>query len=580
MEGLSRRQLIGLLVAGVFGRTGTGHALGVLFLGGAWLLAGSGCTQDFNARLAPPGSAAVVQVSDGTRAAPAPALAPESCLDLLARQAGAAPAHPNPGGAANRQARQSATSRLMEVYGPALLAASRHQMLVRPGAGGDAVWLRLRSGSGPGGVDPSLFASLVPAERYVVRGVPRFNRVSGEGSPLVGTLRPVAPVHVAGPVPVQAVAGTTWAVTVVPRFRAARGGGPPGLSLDLYDPHVTGRVIGDDGYTAFLAADYTTPLAVVHSRIGPERRGLRGFLGGSRDFASTGLYAAEKPTPDKVPLVMVHGLISDPSDFHSLHNALEADPAMRRRYQIWLFYYPTSLPVVYSAMLLREDLDQFIGQLDPRGVHPALHHAVLVGHSMGGLLCRLAISDGGDRYYHHFFRQPLDELNLTSEQRALARRAFYYRGDPNVSRVVFIATPHRGSQLASNVLGRLARLLVRVPRAVRSRVYAIVSQNRRALAVGAPIRPTSSLDSLGPRDPLVAAINDVPMRPGVRLHSILGDRGRRGPVERSSDGVVAYESAHLPQADSERVVPAGHTGTLKSPQTADEIIRILAAGNL
>ena len=162
---------------------------------------------------------------------------------------------------------------------------------------------------------------------------------------------------------------------------------------------------------------------------------------------------------------------------------------MRRRYQVWFFYYPTSLPVVYSAMLLREDLDRFIQQLDPRGVHPALHRAVLVGHSMGGLLCRLAISDGGDRYYHHFFRQPLDELNLTSEQRVLARQSVLLPcADPNVSRVVFIATPHRGSQLASNVLGRMARLLVRMPQAVRSRVYAIVSQNRRALAVGAPIR--------------------------------------------------------------------------------------------
>ena len=566
-------------MAGVVGRTGTVHTLGGLLVGGAWLLAGIGCAPDFNARLAPPGSAAILQASDGTRAAPEPALAPESALDLLARQTGVASDQVNPGGTENHQTRQSATRRLVEVYGPALLAAPRHQMLVRPGAGREAVVLRWRAGAGPGGVDPSLFASLVPAERYVVRGVPRFNRVPGEGSPLVGTLRPVEPVHVAGPVLTQPVAGITWAVTAVPRFRAAQGGGPAVLSLDLYDPHVTGRVTGADGHSVPLAADYSTPLAVVHSRIGPERRGLRGFLGGSRDFASTGLYASEKPTPDKVPLVLVHGLISDPSDFHALHNALEADPAVRRRYQVWFFYYPTSLPVVYSAMLLREDLDRFIQQLDPRGVHPALHHAVLVGHSMGGLLCRLAVSDGGDRYYHHFFRQPLDELTLTPAQRALARRAFYYRADPNVAQVVFIATPHRGSQLASNVLGRVARLLVRVPRAVRSRVYAIVSQNRRALVVGAPIRPTSSLDSLGPRDPLVTAINDVPMRPGVRLHSILGDRGRPGPVERSSDGVVAYQSAHLPQAESERVVPAGHTGTLQSPQTADELAHILAGGS-
>ena len=553
---------------------------GRLLLGGALWLAGSGCAPDFDARLAPPGSAAILPARDGTRAAPEPALSPEASLDLLARQSDPASARADPGEAENRRTRQSATRRLVEAYGPALLAAPRHQMLVRAGAGRAAVVLRWRAGAGPGGVDPSLFASLVPAERYVVRGVPRFNRVPGEGSPLVGTLRPVEPVHVAGPVPTQPVAGITWAVTAVPRFRAARGGGPSVLSLDLYDPHVTGRVVGTDGHTAPLAADYSTPLAVVHSRIGPERRGLRGFLGGSRDFASTGLYASEKPTPDKVPLVMVHGLISDPSDFHALHNALEADPAVRRRYQVWFFYYPTSLPVVYSAMLLREDLDRFIQQLDPRGVHPALHRAVLVGHSMGGLLCRLAISDGGDRYYHHFFRPPLDKLNLTPAQRALARRAFYYRADPNVSQVVFIATPHRGSQLASNVLGRAARLLVRVPPAVRARLYAVVSQNRRALAAGAPVHPTSSLDSLGPRDPLVAAINDVPLRPGVRLHSIVGDRGRRGPVERSSDGVVAYESAHLPSAESERVVPAGHSGTLRCPQTTDELLRILAARNL
>ena len=411
------------------------------------LWAGSGCAPDFNARLAPPGSAAILQASDGTRAAPVPALPPESALNLLTRQTDTGSDHASADEAENHQERQAATSRLVEVYGPALLAAPRHQMLVRPGAGQDAVVLRLRSGSGPGGVDPSLFASLVPAERYVVRGVPRFNRASGEGSPLVGTLQPLEPVHVAGPVPVKPVAGITWAVTAVPRFRAARGG-PPVLSLDLYDPHVTGRVIGTDGHSAPLAADYTTPLAVVHSRIGPERRDLRGFMSGSRDFASTGIYPSEKPTLDRVPLVMVHGLISDPSDFHALHNALEADPAVRRRYQVWFFYYPTSLPVAYSAMLLREDLDRFIQQLDPRGVHPALHHAVLLGHSMGGLLCRLAISDGGDRYYHHFFRQPLDELNLTPEQRALARRVFYYRADPNVAQVVFIATPHRGSQLA------------------------------------------------------------------------------------------------------------------------------------
>ena len=537
-------------------------------LGGTSLLL-SGCARDFSARLAPPGSAAILQAGDGIRAAPVPVHPTRFYLDLLAQSDGV---HPHGSTTPDNDERQTATARLLEEYGPALLAAPRHKLLVRPEPEKNAVLLRLRTGRGPGGVDPALFASLVPAERYVVRGVPRFGRVSGQGTPCVGTLRPLAPVQGPDSEPAKPVAGIAWTVTAVPEFHAAARGEPAILSFDLYDPHTTGRV----GSTAApLAADYSTPLAVAYQRIGPERRGLRGFLGGSRDFASTGIYASEKPAPDKTPLLLVHGLISDPSDFHDLHNALENDPQVRRRYQIWFFYYPSSLPVVYSAMLLREDLDRFIHQLDPRGVHPALHRSVLVGHSMGGLLCRLAISDGGDRYYHHFFRQGLDELKLTPAQRELTRRAFYYQGDPNVAQAVFIATPHQGSILASNVLGRVGRLLVRVPRAVRGRIDAIISQNRSALAVGGSIKPTSSLDSLGPRDPVIAAINDVAMRPDVKLHSILGDRGRSGPPERSSDGVVPYASAHLPQAESELIVPAGHTGTLKRAETADEVIRIL-----
>lgn len=125
------------------------------------------------------------------------------------------------------------------------------------------------------------------------------------------------------------------------------------------------------------------------------------------------------------------------------------------------------------------------------------------------------------------------------------------------------------------LLGNLGRLLVRVPSAVCTRIAKILSNNRAALAAGAPLKPGSSLDSLSPRDPLVAALNDIQIRYRVRLHSILSDRGRAGVTEQSSDGVVPYGSSHLTQATSERLVPVGHTGTLKRPETAGEIERIL-----
>lgn len=530
-----------------------------LLAAGALCLLASGCAQSFNARPIPAASVASAETGGAgvVRAGSA-----ASCLHVLA-QADAG---------SDEATRRAATLRLIELYAPALLAAGDRTIQVADGTG-RMFRVRLRRGLGPGGVNPSRFVALEPVDRFAVSGVQRFSRTSGEGAPLVGTLRPILPVGLPEPTAPRPAAGLVWAVTAMPVSDPAAGG--RSFTLDLYDPHMVSRTVGPGGRSRVLAADYTTPLAVASTRFRPQRRGLLGFLRPEKYFSSAGLYPTESPTTGKIPLVLVHGLVSDPGDFRELRNALAGNPDVRRRYQVWVFYYPTSLPVIYSAMLLREALEKLTLQLDPAGMHPAVHRLVLVGHSMGGLLCRLDISEGGDVYYHHFFRQPVDELNLTAAQRALVRRAFYYRASTDVAQVVFIATPHHGSRLASGLLGNVGRLLVRIPRVVLSRITPIVANNRDALVAGAAVKPGSSLDSLAPHAPLIAAINDLPMRPGVRLHSILGDRGRGGPPEDSSDGVVPYASSHLPEAESERIVPAGHTGTLARPETADEIFRVL-----
>jgi hypothetical protein len=47
-----------------------------------------------------------------------------------------------------------------------------------------------------------------------------------------------------------------------------------------------------------------------------------------------------------------------------------------------------------------------------------------------------------------------------------------------------------------------------------------------------------------------------------------------GPVETGDDGVVTYQSAHIPEAVSEFVVRAGHS-VQSEPQTVREVRRIL-----
>ncbi len=535
--------------------SGSTHPTIRLFIGaGLLLMAGMvGCTQDFRVR----------RVEPAKSAASEPAMDPSwgwdagQCLVALSKG----------GGASGQAIRNKAVARLVELYAPALLAAPDYTVEV-PAEPGRMVRLSLRRGEGAGGVAPASLESLEPADRFAVTRVEKLNRTPGEGAPLVGGLRPVMPISSQGLVASQPVDGFVRAVTAVP----VAGKRPGDVALALYDPHTTGQLPGSGRP---LAADYTTPQALELAHFRPQRRGLRGLLSGSQYFPSTGLFPTENPTPGKTPLVLVHGLLSDPGDFHKLYARLEANAEVRRRYQVWFFYYPTSLPVVYAATLLREDVDLFIGQLDPAGTHPELHRAVLLGHSMGGLLCRMAISDGGDEFYHHFFRQPLDQLKLTPENRTLLRRTFYYRSEPDVAKVVFIATPHHGSRLASGLLGNVGRLLLRMPSTVTSTVSGILTQNRAALAETNRLKVGSSLDSLTPRGKVIAAVNDMTMRPGVRLYSILGDQGHAGPRERSSDGVVPYASSHLPEAESEVMVPAGHTGTLSRPETAAEVIRIL-----
>ena len=152
---------------------------------------------------------------------------------------------------------------------------------------------------------------------------------------------------------------------------------------------------------------------------------------------------------------------------------------------------------------------------------------------------------------------------------------FFYRASPDVRAVVFIATPHRGCELALTPLGALGRLLGRAPVKVARKIDAFSARNTMALA-DPRLRDDGSILGLSPRNPLVQALAEMPMNTRrTRLYTVVGNRGRPGPLADSSDGVVRYASSHLPQAREEVVVPFGHSGTLKAPGTATEVERVL-----
>jgi pimeloyl-ACP methyl ester carboxylesterase len=54
--------------------------------------------------------------------------------------------------------------------------------------------------------------------------------------------------------------------------------------------------------------------------------------------------------PGKIPLVLIHGLISTPRMWASVVKELLGVPNIRERYQFWFFYYPTGQPIPLSGV--------------------------------------------------------------------------------------------------------------------------------------------------------------------------------------------------------------------------------------
>ena len=83
---------------------------------------------------------------------------------------------------------------------------------------------------------------------------------------------------------------------------------------------------------------------------------------------------------------------------------------------------------------------------------------------MGGLLAHTLVSDSGDALWKAFATEPLNSLSLSAPERAVILDYFFFRHEPTIDRVIFLAVPHRGSRLATGVLGSIGNEIVRRPR--------------------------------------------------------------------------------------------------------------------
>lgn len=403
--------------------------------------------------------------------------------------------------------------------------------------------------------NPALF-ELIPADQLDLHGkyVDVREIKDGLGAPLVAK-RIADQVHEYAPTP-----HFYYAVTAVARFEGSR------CVLSLADP-LEQETVRLGSHTYPLAADFTAPLAMMLVEMHPKELGLPRLLHPAKFAASTRIARLEPYDPNKTVVLVVHGLMSSPATWFPLINHLRGDEEIRRNYQFWFFSYPSGYPYPYSAAILRRELDE------AEKHYPLRSKMVVIGHSMGGCISRLLITDTRRSIWDQMFTVPPELMEVTPEHKHIITESAIFASRPEIGRVIFISTPHRGSDLAVNWMARSFNRLVRLPATLLNTGLDEARYKKHAAGAKHLERFPDSVDTLAPDNDFVRALNTVPINSTIPYHTIAGDRGR-GDSPNSSDGVVPYWSSHQQGAKSERIVPSHH-GAHQTPEAIAEVDRIL-----
>lgn len=342
--------------------------------------------------------------------------------------------------------------------------------------------------------------------------------------------------------------------------------GKMNFTIKLFNPYQykTTQIQGK-AYT--LTANYSVPFAMwlAENKLGST--GYRSLMNRTDSLRMPHLYLIEPYQPQKKVIVLIHGLASSPETWVSLTNNILGDKRLRDQFQIWQIFYSTNMPILESRFQINALLKQAFAQTEPNSV--SAHNAVIIGHSMGGIISRLLVSDVD------VSKAAIPLMNyeqyIQYQQHPIIQERFIFKPELPFTRAIFIAAPHRGTDYANRWHTQLIKKFIKLPNAFSEQVD-IPLKN---------IKSTMGLVHSGPVDlspdlRFMQVTTSIMPRQDIVYHSIIGNHNNTSDLNKMTDGIVPYWSSHLEGATSENIIQGGHSIHEKS-ETILELRRILRA---
>jgi len=347
----------------------------------------------------------------------------------------------------------------------------------------------------------------------------------------------------------------------------------PEFEISAYDPYkFESAKIAGKSYP--LAANFSAPYGLWLAQNNLGKAAYLSLIDRDARLTMPHLYMLEPYNPNKKVVVLVHGLASSPEAWIRLTNDVMGDPVLREHYQVWQVFYSTNMPILESRFQIYAIIQQSFNLVDSKA--PAKKDAVLVGHSMGGIIARLLVSDADltpaamkllpNRRVQQFKNDPLFKSRLDIQP------------IPNFSRAIFLAAPHRGTEFADRWFTLAARKVIRLPGAFLGALTDVIQSSDPDLQEFIKDVDNGLIQN-GPSDlsknsNFTRLTKNVVPYKGMKFHSIMGNATKSDDINIITDDVVPYTSAHLDGALSEKIIKGGHS-IQETPEAVLELRRIL-----